>query len=268
MSLQSFYSDKVVLITGASMGIGKELARQVLEAGGKAVITGRHESRLHTAQAEFADYADQLLIHAGDVADHKDNQALVEKIIAHFGKLDVLINNAGVSCFGEVEALQEDVVRQVVDTNIYGSVFPVMAAIPELKKTKGSILFVSSVAGFHGLPGHSTYSLSKMALKALTQSLRTELHAHDVFAGIAYVGFTENETDKRTISPNGNPEPVPQRPKRFVASREETATKILNQIRNRKAEEIHGWLGKFTGVMSRFFPSLLHLLIRKNYKKQ
>ncbi|MBX2969891.1 MAG: SDR family NAD(P)-dependent oxidoreductase [Cyclobacteriaceae bacterium] len=268
MSLQSFYSDKVVLITGASMGIGKELARQVLVAGGKAVITGRNVSRLQAVQREFESYADHLIIHAGDVADYKDNQVLVEKIIAQFGKLDVLINNAGISCFGEVEVLQEDVVRQVVDTNIYGSVFPVMAALPELKKTKGSILFVSSVAGFHGLPGHSTYSLSKMSLKALAQSLRTELLQHGVFAGIAYVGFTENETDKRTISPNGNPEPVPQRPKRLVASREETAVKILNQIRNRKAEEIHGWLGKFTGVMSRLFPSLLHLLIRKNYKKR
>jgi NADP-dependent 3-hydroxy acid dehydrogenase YdfG len=267
MSLSAFYKDKVVLVTGSSMGIGKELARQVLILGGKVVITARHAERLNAVLEEFKDFTANILVHAGDVTDYDNNILLIEKTIDRFGRLNILINNAALSCFGDVEMMKPEVARKVIDTNIYGCLFPVMAALPELKKSHGSILFVSSVAGFHGLPGYSAYSLSKMSLKALVQSLRGELKSSHVFAGIAYVGFTKNEEDKKMLSPDGQLVNTPARPKKLTASRETTALKLLHQIKKRKHVETHSLLGIMTSVMSRYFPALLHVILSRNYRK-
>jgi dehydrogenase/reductase SDR family member 7B len=150
MSLQEFYKDKVVIVTGASMGIGKEIAHQVIKFGGKVVITGRNLQRLESASKELGNDKN-ILIHQGDVTDHSNNIELVNNTIKRFGRLDVLINNAGLSCFGEVDKMKPEVAKEIIDANIYGSLFPSMAALSELKKTKGSVMFLSSLAGFHVL---------------------------------------------------------------------------------------------------------------------
>jgi short-subunit dehydrogenase len=268
MSLQHFYQDKVVLITGASMGIGKEMAKQVLELGGKVVLTARNATRLDTVKQEFNQYADRLLIHAGDVTSYEDNILLMVKIYQHFGRLDVLINNAGMSCYGEVAEVKPEVARQVIDTNIYGSLYPVITALKHFENTLGSIMFVSSIAGFHGLPAYSAYAMSKRALQTLAQSLRTELHARKIYVGIAYVGFTENETDKKVIAPNGELQAIPPRPKHLLSTRENTARKILGQIKRRRHAETHSVLGKFMHVMSMYFPMLTAYIMRRRYKKE
>ena len=268
MSFSKYFAGKVVLITGGSMGIGKELAKQILTHGGQVAITARNQSRLDAVLLEFGKHADNLMIHAGDAANYQDNVSLVEKVKQRFGKLDILINNAGMSCYGEVETLQPHVAEQVININIYGSLYPAMAAIQELKKSKGSILFVSSIAGFHGIPGYSMYSLSKMALTGLAQSMRTELRTSNVFVGIAYVGFTENEAEKKTISPQGALEKVPARPKHLTASRETTASILLQQVMERKHSVSHSMLGTFTHILSRYFPSALTYFLARNYHKQ
>ena len=266
MSLGKFYKDKVVIVTGGSMGIGKELAKQLLDFGAKVVITGRTLEKLQKVQAEFNATDQQLLLHAGDVASIDSNNELVNKCIAQFGRLDALINNAGMSAFGELGEVKELAVKQVLDTNIYGSVFPTMSAIDELKKSKGSILFVSSIAGLTGLPAYSTYSLSKMSLRSLAHSLRIELSRFGVFVGICYVGFTENETAKRTLNPSGNEEKVPDRPKIITSTREKTARKMLTQIKSRRYSVNQSLLGKLVMFMSKIFPGLAGWVMKQNYK--
>lgn len=266
MSYEEFYKDKVVIVTGASMGIGKELAYQILKFGGKVVITGRNKERLEAACAALGNSID-ILIHQGDVTDYESNVELVNKTIQKFGRIDVVINNAGLSCFGEVDIMKPQVAKEIIDANIYGSLFPSMAALPELKKTKGSIMFLSSLAGFHGLPQYSAYSLSKMALKAMTQSMMVELKDHQVHVGIAYVSFTENETQKKTLSPTGEWVDVPARSKKLTVSRSETALKILKQIKNKRFTKTHSFLGNFTNYVSRHFPRLTLALFKWNYKR-
>lgn len=268
MTLRHFYKDKVVLITGASMGIGKELAKQALELGGKTVLTARNADRLTRVQQEFKQHADCILIHVGDVSCYEDNVLLMAKIQQHFGHLDILINNAGMSCYGELEKLQPEVVKQVIDTNIYGPIYQVMSALKQFKSTIDSVFFVSSIAGFHGLPAYAAYSLSKRALQALAQSLRTELHGNGIFVGIAHVGFTENEEQKKTLSPDGELESIPARPMYLLSTRGETARNILKQIKRRKYSKTHSLLGKLVFVLSNYFPSLLSLLLRRKYEKQ
>jgi len=269
MKSPEFFKNKVVLITGASMGIGKDLALQVLHYGGKVTITGRNEARLLAVQNEFQEHSENLLIHKGNVANYEDVVNLIVKIILRFGRLDVLINNAGMSTdFGELEIINNKVVDEIIDTNVKGALFPSMAAIPELKKTKGSIIFVSSIAAFRGLPGYSLYSLSKMALTALAQSIRIENKKTGVFVGIAYVGFTENETGKRTLSHEGKLEKVTARNKLVTRPRSLTAKILLNQIANRRPRVIHSIIGKLTFLLCKYFPIVANIMSEQIYNNQ
>jgi len=264
---KSFFTHKVVIVTGASMGIGKELAYQVLELGGKVVLASRSLTKMEQVKEDFKEFSENILVQPVDVTDHAQNLILVEETIKKFGRLDILIANAGLSCFGEIEKTRPEVAKQVIDTNIYGSLFPIMAAIPALKKSKGAIMLISSLAGLHGMPGHAPYSLSKMSLRAMAQSLRIELDRSGVNVGIAYLGFTENEKEKKTLNPDGKLEEVPQRPKKLTSSREETARKILKQIKSKKSENAHFLFGKIIAMISRLLPCLLHYLLLNKYQR-
>lgn len=268
MNLNTFYNGKVVLITGGSMGIGKELAKLALSYGAKVAITGRTLSKLEFVKKEFNVSEQNILIHAGDVTDYKNNQELVQKCIDKFGKIDVLINNAGLSAFGSIEDIKPEVYKTVVDTNIYGSVFPTKACIPSLKKVNGSVLFVSSIAGLTGLPDYSAYSLSKMSLRAIAHALRIELKNTNVFVGICYVGFTENEITKKTYSPNGELIAIPKRPSFLTATREQTAKKMLKQIKRKKYSVNQSILGNLVMFQSKVFPKLTAWIMRLNYKSK
>lgn len=265
---KSFFTDKVVIVTGASMGIGKELAYQLLQLGCKVVLASRNLAKLEKVKEDFIGYSDSILVQVVDVTDHAQNLVLIEETIKKFGHLDILIANAGLSCFGEIEKTKPEVAKQVIDTNIYGSLFPIMAAIPELKKSLGSIMLISSLAGLHGLPGHAPYSLSKMSLQALAQSLRIELHRYGIYIGIAFVGFTENEKEKKTLNSAGQLEEIPQRPKKLISTRENTARIILKQLESQKFANAHFLFGKLTAMISRIFPRLLHHILAKKFSPQ
>ena len=259
-----FFQDKVVLITGGSQGIGKELARQVLQSGGKVGLTGRSQDKLDSVLDEFQEYGEKILIQAGDVGDFSSAEPLMEEMISRFGRLNVLINNAGLAGYGEVKDLTQLAVDTIVDTNIKGSIYLSRAAIPHLEKG-GSIQFISSLAGLRGLPAYTLYSLSKMALTALAQGLAIELKGDQISVGIAYVGFTANVKEKEWLEASGNPVSLPERDPRLVTSREKTTRLILKQIANRKPVMVHSWLGKLEYVLSRIFPGLVKLVLGRRY---
>lgn len=264
MKETSYFQDKVVLITGGSQGIGRELAGQVLAAGGKVGLTGRSLEKLRQAQGEFQEYGANVFIRVEDVRDSHQAEPLVQAVKAHFGSLDILINNAGLSGIGEVEQLSQLAVDTIIDTNIKGSLYLSRAAIPELEPG-GAILFVSSLAGLRGLPGHTLYSLTKMALTALAEGLAIELKPRRIFVGIAYVGFTANVAGKEWLTSSGDPETLPARDPRLVTSREATARLILKQIAARRPVVVHSWLGKLTAVLTRIFPGIVRLVLETRY---
>ena len=268
MKTSEFYNNKVVIITGASMGIGKQLAKQILLYGGKVVITGRSLERLEAVEEELSTAGKDILIHAGDCSDFGNNELLMQKTIARFGKLDVLINNAGLSGFAEVSELKPDITKQIIDTNIYGSLFPTIVSLPELQKTNGAVLFVSSIACFQGIPQYSTYCLSKKSLMALAQSLYIEQKGKNVFVGISYLGFVENDIQKKTIAPGGELIEVPKRPKLFTKTREKTAIKMLRQIKNKKHSVILSNAGRFARVFSFVFPGITRTLFVWKYNQE
>jgi len=259
--------NKVFVITGSTQGIGKELACQILLLGGKVVFNSRKKEKISLVNDLLNTYTEHCLFIAADVTIPEEANLLMLGTIEHFGQLDVLINNAGVSGYGQLLESTPVVIEEIIKNNILGSILPTRFALPYLLNSKGKVIFISSLAALHGLPGYSLYSSSKMALTAFYQSLKKEIQQKGIFVGITYVGFTKNDGEKKTFSPSGALVKVPERDKFRVATQEKTARLIINQIINEEEIKVHSLIGKFAYSMSRLFPSLLDRLLLYKYIK-
>ena len=261
------FKDQVVIITGSSKGIGKALAVELSSRGAMIVINGRNQEHLYRAYNELRGAGIDLLAVQGDVTSIDDCQKIIEKTIEHYGKIDILINNAGISSKGSVIDHRIDIFEKVLSTNFLGSFILTKAAIPYVREQQGSIIFISSIAGLYGMPGHSAYCASKMGLTALAQSLRMELHGSGVHIGIVYLGFTENEPDKKYYNVKGDLEILPRRDNVRIMPVETVARKIANDIKKRKFRCTYSFLGKLFAFLNRHFPDILDWLMIKFRKR-
>lgn len=263
----SEFRGKVAVVTGSSMGIGRQVAELLLQKDAQVVINGRNRQRLDATASMLRESGFEPLAVAADVTNIDDCHRLIEKTISHFGRVDALVNNAGVSMEGELGQLNPDVFRQVVDINLNGSVNATKAALPAIERSGGSILFVSSVAGLSGLPGYSAYSCSKMALTALAQSLRMELHGRGIHIGIAYVGFTQNDPEKQIFSPSGRMVPQPSRNFANAQPVEKVAARLVRMLEKRQFKQVFSPLGKLAAITNWWSPGLMNWFIRRMYIK-
>jgi meso-butanediol dehydrogenase/(S,S)-butanediol dehydrogenase/diacetyl reductase len=172
------FEDKVVIVTGAGTGIGAATARRFLREGATVVLNGRREQKLRDTIAGID--AAKSLIHAGDVSDEAYIKRLVEDTVARFGRLDVLVNNAGFAIFGPFAELTTADWRRQLATDLDGVYFGTREALPHLLKTRGSIVNVSSASGLGGDWGGSGYNAAKGAVSNLTRSLALEYAARGV----------------------------------------------------------------------------------------
>lgn len=252
---------KVVIITGSSQGIGKATALQLCKEGAHVVLNGRNPIKLENTQKEFLLKGLETLAIQGDITSISDCNKLIEETIKKYGKLDVLINNGSLTMNEKIDKIDPSIFREIIDSNSLGSVLPTLTALPHLKKSKGSVIFISSLAGLHGLPSASAYSMGKMALTAFWQSLKIELFHTGIHFGICYVSFTENEPDKRMITSDGSLIHVPKRPKFILQSREKVANTILYMIKKRKSRIVLSRLGNITAFIMRHLPKTVLSLI-------
>jgi NAD(P)-dependent dehydrogenase (short-subunit alcohol dehydrogenase family) len=260
--------DKVILITGSAAGIGKALALHAAAKGAKVVLNDIKTDKLRNVEKELREKGYRDVASApGNVAVFAECEKVIQTAVDTFGGLDVLVNNAGVSMDGEIERLHPDVAKTVMDVNFLGSVYMTKAAIPWLKQSKGSVLFISSVAGLYGMAQYSAYSASKMALTALAQSLRVELNGDGVHVGIVYLGFTQNDPDKTQLSASGKPEPLPDR--RGVKRQPVAvlAARIAKTIEGRKKSCNFSFLGKLLVFVHTISPSLVEVILSREYEK-
>ena len=261
------FQDKVAIITGSSMGIGKATAHLLGSLGAQLVINGRNPDRLAETEKMLRDQGYRVLAIQGDVSKPEDCEQLIEGTIKHYGQLDILINNAGMSSRGFFEELDPRVLKNMTDINILGCVYPTRFAIPYLKKTRGSIVFISSVAGIRGLPETTMYCASKMALTSVAESLKVELSEYKIHVGILYVGITKNEADKQVIGKDGEPIPLKSRENRNASTPEQVARAIVKNIRKRKFKMVLTSLGKLNYFANLLFPRLVdRILIRAKDK--
>jgi NAD(P)-dependent dehydrogenase (short-subunit alcohol dehydrogenase family) len=261
------FKGRIVIITGSSMGIGLATALKLAALGAKVVINGRSMERLREPLEELKKNGYEAHAIAGDVAELEDCRRLIDETIARFGRIDVLVNNAGVASNAKLSDTDPLVFKKVIDANILGSVYPTMFALPHITRTKGSLIFISSVAAFHGIPESAAYSASKMALTAISQSLRCELAGTGVHVGIVYPGFTENDNRKRVLDRAGDPVPVPYRPKWIVQAQTKVADAIIAAIAGRKKSMVLSFAGKMNAIASKFFPGLVSAVLQRSKRK-
>ncbi|MEQ1744115.1 MAG: SDR family oxidoreductase [Saprospiraceae bacterium] len=261
------FSGKTALITGSGSGIGKATALAFCQAGASVMLNGRNAEKLQRACAEFREQGFQASYCVADVQDYAQCQRLVRETVEQFGRLDVLVANASSSMRAEFASMDPGVFRQVLDSNILSPAYTTHAALPALCETGGSLIFIGSLSGLIGLPTGSAYSAGKMALTALAQSLRLELLDKGVHVGIAYVGFTKNDPEKRVFNAEGQLVPVAERSGWMQQSQEQVAGTIVRLAAQRGKRIILSPLGKFLYALNMLSPSLAERGVYWSYKK-
>lgn len=256
------FSGKVVFITGSSKGIGRNVATEMLKAGAKVVINGRNKEALDATASQLANYGSDILKINADVSESAAFEEAIRQIIDRFGKLDILILNAGLSSGGPIMETSDSSLEMIMRVNAFGPFRGARIAIPYIKESRGSIVFISSIAGLHGIPYSAVYSMSKMSLTALAQSLKTELIGTGVHVGIVYVGFTRNDPDKTTVSADGTIKPIKNRPPWIQQKQHRVARLILRSIRWRRFKVSLSPLGKITAFFSRYLPNVWQFFMR------
>jgi NAD(P)-dependent dehydrogenase (short-subunit alcohol dehydrogenase family) len=263
----SSFAGKVAIVTGSSKGIGKAIAFELARKGAAVIINGRDSERLKRTMEEFPGHKEQVLDICCDVSTRAGCEQLISQTISRFGRIDILVNNVGVSMRGLAADLKYEVVKTVFETNVLGTFGPTIQALPHLRMSKGSIVFISSLAGIRGLPFTSVYCASKMALRAFAESIRIEEAGNNIHVGLILVGITEVEKDKTSIGSDGALISLRQRSGRGVQTMEYVARKVLQNISRRKFITILSSLGQVNYYTQSWFPAVSEWAIKMNINK-
>jgi short-subunit dehydrogenase len=259
------FQHKVVVITGGSEGIGKALVETFLAAGAKVATCGRNYDKLYQLQSLHS--GKPLLIHTADVSREQDCRQFIDKVIAAFGTIDILINNAGISMRALVNDVELDALRKVMDINFWGTVYCTKFALPYIIQNKGTVVGVSSIAGYRGLPGRSGYSASKYAVNGWLEALRTELLESGVNVMWVCPGFTTSNIRNAALNKAGQAHGETPMDEGKMMSAEACSAHIAKAIAQRKRTLVLTFQGKQTVFLNRFFPSLADKLVRKFFFK-
>ncbi|MBA4140793.1 MAG: SDR family oxidoreductase [Segetibacter sp.] len=261
----SHFSNKVVVVTGGSEGIGKALVELFLQEGAKVATCGRHYDKFYELQTKYTSHS--LHIVTADVSKENDCQNFIKSVIETFGTINILINNAGVSMRALFKETELETIRTLIDVNLWGTIYCTRFAMQEIIKNKGTILGVSSVAGFRGLPGRTGYSASKFAMTGFLEALRTELSDSHVNVMWVCPGFTASNIRNVALDKDAQPQRENPMDETKMMTAEECAKHIAVAIENRKRTLVLTSLGKQTLFMSKLFPSLADKLIKRFYFK-
>ena len=263
--MTDFFKKKVVVITGGSDGIGKALTDALLLQGAKVATCARNQDKLYDLQ----------LLHSGkplhtmvaDVSNYNDCKNFIDSTIRVFGGIDILINNAGISMRALLKDLEVEVIQKVMDVNFSGTLYCTKLALNSIIERKGSIVGVSSIAGFRGLPGRSGYSASKFAVNGFLEALRTELLDSGVNVMWVCPGFTASNIRNKALNKKGQSQGESPMDEGKMMSSEECATHILNAIERRKRTLVLTFTGKRTVFMNKLFPGLTDKLTKNFFFK-
>jgi len=256
----NFFRDKAVLVTGASSGIGEELARQLGQAGAKLTLTARRVDLLEAlAQKIAASGAPKPLVVQCDVTQDADLSRAVSESLREWGKLDVVIANAGFGVVGAFKNLSVEDYRRQFETNVFGVLRTIYAALPEVEKAKGNIVIVGSVAGWVASPGGSPYAMSKFALRALANAITPELRSSDIKVTLISPGFVASDirrVDNQGMVHSGAKDPIPTW---LIMSTDTAVRQILRAVARGKREAIITGHGKIFVFLQRLMPWTLRL---------
>lgn len=255
------FEGKIVIVTGASSGIGLATAREFLRLGAFVVLAAR---RVDVLEQEASAMGANALCVGCDVSVEADCCRLVEKTVERFGGVDILINNAGISMRALFDDVDLDVLRRLMDVNFWGTVYCTKYALPYIQRSKGSIVGVSSVAGFHGLPARTGYSASKYAMQGFLDTIRVENLRKSVHVMVVAPGFTESNVRFSALTADGSPQGASPRKESKMMSSNQAAQRIVHGVARRKRQMLMDFDGKATVWLKLLAPGLLDKLYYKH----
>ena len=259
---------KVVLITGASSGIGRALAFAFGREGASIVICARKTDALNVVSRELQQAGIDNLAITADISIEADVKTLIDQAVAHYGRLDILISNAGITMRSLVIDADPEVFRTVMDINFMGTVYATHYALPHILRAKGSVVGISSIAGYRGLPVRAGYSASKFAMNGFLEALRTEMLYSGVHVLTACPGFTTSNIRVAALDASGQAAGESVRDESDMMSADECAQHILNAVKRRKRELILTMQGKLTVFLNKWLPSLTDRLVYNTLAKE
>jgi len=260
--------NQVIIITGASSGIGKALAFEYGRKGAQIIITGRNEQNLLAAEAELQANGISAKAIVCDSASEEQTRAMVAKVVELYGRIDLLINNAGISMRSMFETVDLAVLKQVMDINFWGTVYATHAALPYIKAVKGGIIGISSIAGYRGLPVRTGYSASKFAMNGFLEALRTELLETGVHVLITCPGFTASNIRAASLNSEGKITGETMRDEGKMMSAEEVATRIADAYQAKKKTLVLTLQGKLTVFLNKWLNGFTDRLVYNTLKKE
>jgi short-subunit dehydrogenase len=260
--------NKVVIITGAGSGIGKALAIEAASRGAKVVIAARTLENLNVLKDELIKKSNEIISVQADVSIEEDCKKIIDETVKKFGTVDILINNAGISMRAIFEDLDLKVIEQVMNINFWGTVFCTKYALPYLLKNKGSVVGVSSVAGYKGLPGRTGYSASKFAMQGFLETLRIENLKKGLHVLIACPGFTASNIRNTALSKDGSMQGESPLKEDKLMTSEEVARRIVKAIEKRKDRIVMTTQGKLVVLLNKFFPKLIDKMVYNHMAKE
>jgi short-subunit dehydrogenase len=262
--MTDFFRGKTVLITGASSGIGEELAWQLGQAGAQLTLAARRTDVLDTLSRRIAAAgAPTPLVVRCDVTQDEDVKRAVAESTRRWGKLDVVVANAGFGVVGAFRHLSVDDYRRQFETNVFGVLRTIAAALPDIVKTRGNVVILGSVAGWAATPNGSPYAMSKFAVRALADAITPELALDGVTVTLISPGFVAS--DIRRVDNHGalHAQAADPIPPWLVVPTGKAVGQILRAVARGKREAIITGHGKVLVAIERFMPWLARALKRK-----
>ncbi|MBS1512638.1 MAG: SDR family oxidoreductase [Bacteroidetes bacterium] len=264
--MSTFFQNKVVAVTGGSEGIGKALVDVLIAKGAKVATCGRNQDKLYDLQVKYS--AMPLHTVVADVSNYNDCRNFIDSTISTFGGIDILINNAGISMRSLLKDLDVDVLKKVMDINFFGTVYCTKLALQSIIERQGTIVGVSSIAGYRGLPGRSGYSASKFAVNGWLEALRTELLDEGVNVMWVCPGFTTSNIRNAALNSKGEKQGESPLDEGKLMTAEACAAHILTAVEKKKRTLVLTFNGKRTIFLNRFFPALTDRLVKNFFFKK
>ncbi len=260
------FKNKTVAITGGSDGIGKALAEAFLNMGANVATCARNQQKLDDLKNENA--GKPLLCIVADVSNYDDCKIFIDSTIKSFGGIDILINNAGISMRAELKDADISVFKKVMDINYFGTVYCTKLAMKSILERKGTIVGVSSIAGYRGLPGRSGYSASKFAVNGWLEAVRTELMDDGVNVMWVCPGFTKSNIRNAALNEHAAAHGESPIDEQNLMTSAQCAAYIIKAIQKRKRTLVLTFKGKQTVFMNKFFASLTDRLTKNFFYKK
>jgi len=266
LKLNNKYKNKTVVITGAGSGIGAEFVNFFARQNSKiALIDMQLEGMKQIALKTNLENDDYLLCDL-DITNESKVKLTIDTIIKKFGTIDFLINNAGISQISLFESTNLSIFKKVIDVNFYGTVYLTKYALPYLKKSKGQVIAMSSVAGFSPLYGRTAYSASKHALHGFLNSLRAEEKENGIDVLIACPSFVKTNIEKRTFNKDGKPFGKKKGTPGNIMTPEFVVLEVIKGVENNKNTVYISNISKISRLISFFFPKIFEEKMKSKVK--